>query len=113
MPFAPPGELEITLAWFKAGPEVGQINLGGSLIGNGASGDQTFDKKKLTVTPAPPVAGDITLKGDIVVSKYPGAARRQGHRRSSKPRAGLASGGGKRQYSVLACLTIPNPRCCW
>ena len=69
--FAPPGELEITLTWMTAGkPTVGQVTLGGSVIGN-IGGDQTFDKAKLVVTPGPPQAGEVTLHGDIKANGYP------------------------------------------
>ncbi len=68
VPFQTPGELELELDWFKD-PTVWQIDLGGSLIGHRS--DQTFDKKKLTIAPTPPVAGDITLKGDIKIDGYP------------------------------------------
>ncbi|MBA3452692.1 MAG: hypothetical protein H0T42_06355 [Deltaproteobacteria bacterium] len=68
--FAPRSELEVALTWFdKAKPEVGQVTIDGSILGNLA--DQTFDEKKLTVTPFPLAPGEIEITGDIVVSNYP------------------------------------------
>jgi hypothetical protein len=65
------GEMHVELTWFdKAKPEVSQVSLGGSLLPQAI--DQTYDKKKIKVTPAPPTAaGDVTLDADIKVNGYP------------------------------------------
>ena len=65
------GEMRVELTWFdKAKPEVSQVSLGGSLLP--AAIDQTYDKKKIKVTPAPPVgSGEIEIHADIVVNGYP------------------------------------------
>ena len=65
------GEMRVELTWFDAAkPGVSQVSLGGSLLP--AAIDQTYDKKKITITPAPPTApGDITLAADIEVNGYP------------------------------------------
>lgn len=65
------GEMRVELTWFdKAKPAVSQVSLGGSLLP--AAIDQTYDKKKITVTPAPPTApGDVTLEANIQVNGYP------------------------------------------
>jgi len=68
--YAPSSELRVYLTWFdKAKPEVSQIAIGGSILGDAA--DQTFDKAKLTVTPMPLAPGELEIAGDIVVNNYP------------------------------------------
>lgn len=68
--FSPPSELTVDLTWFdKAKPEVSQVTIGGSIIGDAI--DQTFDKTKLTVTPHPLAPGEIELAGDLVVNNFP------------------------------------------
>lgn len=68
--FAPPSELRVDLAWFKADdPTVNQITLGGSLLSPKA--DQTYDKKKITVTPNPKGPGDYDVHADVTVMGYP------------------------------------------
>jgi hypothetical protein len=70
VPHEQESELRITLTWFdKAKPEVSQVSLAGTRIKNVM--DQTYDKKKITVKPTPPLAGEITLKADIKVMEYP------------------------------------------
>lgn len=69
VPFAPASELRVTMTWFdKAKPEVSQVTIGGSVLGDAS--DQTFDKKKLTVTPMPLAPGELELSGDLVVSNF-------------------------------------------
>jgi len=68
--FTPSSELRVYLTWFdKAKPEVSQVTIGGSILGDAA--DQTFDKKKLTVTPMPLAPGELEIAGDIVVNGFP------------------------------------------
>ncbi len=69
VPYATPGDFEITLTWFKPAPTVSQIQLGGVRLGQ-VTADQTFDKAKLVVTPGPPAAGEVTLAGDLKVAGY-------------------------------------------
>ena len=70
VPFARDGDLSLELTWMKEGdPSPGQVTLGGAMMKRVM--DQRFDKKKLTVKPAPPVAGDVEIEGDIVVGGYP------------------------------------------
>ncbi len=70
VPFSSSSELRVSLTWFdKAKPEVSQATIGGTLLGDAS--DQTFDKKKLTVTPMPLAPGELELAGDIVVSGFP------------------------------------------
>lgn len=64
------GELSVEISWkSKTDAEPFQVSLGGTLLKQSA--DQTFDKKKLTVKPAPVVPGEIEINGDITVMKYP------------------------------------------
>ena len=68
--FAPRSDLSVSMSWFdKAKPEVSQVTIDGTILGQFA--DQTFDKKKLTVTPQPLAPGELELSGDIVVGGYP------------------------------------------
>ena len=68
--YAPSSELRVYLTWFdKAKPEVSQIAIGGSILGDAI--DQTFDKTKLAVTPLPLAPGELEIAGDIVVNNYP------------------------------------------
>lgn len=69
VPYATPGDFEMTLTWFKPAPAVGQIQLGGVRLGQ-VSADQTFDKAKLVVTPGPAVTGEVTLAGEVKVAGY-------------------------------------------
>lgn len=64
------GELRVELTWMKKDdPVPGQITLGGSIMKPVM--DQRFDRKKLSIKPAPPVAGEVEIKGDIVAGGYP------------------------------------------
>lgn len=65
------GAYKVTLTWFKPDkPEVSQIALGGSMLP--PASDQTFDKKKVTVDPAPPdKIEQVKIHADVVVNKYP------------------------------------------
>nr|HEX4313784.1 hypothetical protein [Kofleriaceae bacterium] len=65
------GSFKIRMTWFKADkPEVSQIDLGGALLPQAS--DQTFDKKKITVDPAPPdKIEQVKIHADVVVDKYP------------------------------------------
>jgi hypothetical protein len=65
------GNFMVELMWFdKTNPDVRQIELSGALVPT--LNDQTYDHKKITVTPAPPTQiGQIKLDADIVVDKYP------------------------------------------
>jgi hypothetical protein len=70
VPFAQDSELHVSLTWFdKAKPDVSQIAISGSILNDAA--DQTFDKKKLTVTPMPLAPGELEIKGDVTVNGYP------------------------------------------
>jgi hypothetical protein len=70
VPYARDSEFHVSLTWFgKDRTDVSQVSIGGSLLGDAI--DQTFDKKKLTVTPMPLAPGELTIKGDITVNKYP------------------------------------------
>ena len=70
VPHEQDSELRITLTWFdKAKPEVSQVSLAGTRVKNLM--DQTYDKKKITVKPTPPVAGELALHADIKVMEYP------------------------------------------
>jgi hypothetical protein len=70
VPFSPSSELHVALTWFdKAKPEVSQVQIGGSVLGDAVG--QTFDKKKLKISPMPLAAGEIELAGDIVINEYP------------------------------------------
>ena len=62
--------LRVTLTWFKKDkPEVSQVSLAGTQIKNVM--DQTYDKKKIVVKPAPPVPGPVEIHADIKVMEYP------------------------------------------
>jgi hypothetical protein len=62
--------LRVTLTWFKKDkPEVSQVSLAGTAIKNVM--DQTYDKKKVVVKPAPAVAGPVEVHADIKVMEYP------------------------------------------
>ena len=63
------GEFTVSFTWFKPEAPVSQVSLGGTLLPNKM--DQTFDKKKLVVKPAPPAAGEVEIHGDIKVMDYP------------------------------------------
>lgn len=70
VPHQQDSELRVTLTWFKKDkPEVSQVSLAGTKIKNVM--DQTYDKKKIVVKPAPPVPGPIELHADIKVMEYP------------------------------------------
>lgn len=70
VPFAQDSEMRVSLTWFdKTKPEVSQVSIGGSILNDAA--DQTFDKKKLTITPMPLAPGELAIKGDITVTGYP------------------------------------------
>jgi len=62
--------LRVTLTWFKKDkPEVSQVSVAGTEIKNVM--DQTYDKKKIVVKPAPAVAGPVEVHADIKVMEYP------------------------------------------
>jgi hypothetical protein len=65
------GQLFVALHWWDAAkPDVGQIDLAGAMLPR--TSDQTYDKKKIKIDPAPPtLAQPIKLHADIVVNKYP------------------------------------------
>jgi hypothetical protein len=64
------GDFRVELTWMKPNdPSVSQVSLGGLLLKQAS--DQTFDKKQLTVKPAPLAPGELEIKADIVVMKYP------------------------------------------
>jgi hypothetical protein len=68
--FAREGDLKVELTWMKKDdPAPKQVSLGGAILKQ--TSDQRFDPKKLTIKPAPPVAGEIEIKADIVVGGYP------------------------------------------
>ncbi len=70
VPYSPSSELKVSLTWFdKAKPEISQISIGGSMVGDAM--DQTFDKTKLTVTPMPLAPGELEITGDLVVNEFP------------------------------------------
>lgn len=67
--FQAPSELEVRFVWFDDKPEVRQLDLDGSLVGPHA--DQTFDKKKVSVSPNPTAAGEFTVNVDAKIMGYP------------------------------------------
>ena len=69
VPFETPGDFAVTLTWFKPLPAVSQIELGGARLGQ-VMADQTFDKAKLVVKPGPPVAGEVSLAGEVKAAGY-------------------------------------------
>lgn len=64
------GELMITFAYEHAKDDAPwQVTLGGTLPS--AAMDQTFDKKKVKITPRPDGAGTYALQAELDVVKYP------------------------------------------
>jgi len=66
-----PGEVVLRLTWFKKDdPQVSQIELGGTMLPHAM--DQTFDKTKITLDPAPPdKIVQTKIKANITVMGYP------------------------------------------
>lgn len=70
-PFYSSSPLELRLTWFDpTQPEIGQVTVDGQLIGT-QDIDQTYDKKKVVVTPMPIAPGELTLNIDTKIFDYP------------------------------------------